>query len=211
MREFTDDKFHEPRLRKASTEKKETLKEEAPAKKIEETKPNKVSEPVTKSTSSTTKPKGEISVKSTPYVRSYTPVSDTKINRITTSEITANTYKQDVPKKSQQNAKESAIVLDKNAPKSKPKSESDQYINKRIIIESPDESVIPHLKTGTYLEVTKDEETGRIILLYDGKKAGFIPEADSVAIKTCLRLGRKIYAVVSDVGEKYEIEMWFGK
>ena len=211
VREFTDDEFHEPRLRKASTEKKETLKEEVTSKKIEETKPNKVSKPVTRSTSTTTKPKSETPVKNSYETHTYTPVSDTKISRITTSEIVANTYKQDFPKKAQQNIKESTIVIDENAPKSKPKSENDQYVNKRIFIESPNESIIPHLETGTYLEVSKDEESGRIILLCEGKKAGLIPDADSVAIKTCLRLGRKMYAVVTDVGEKIEIEMWFGK
>ena len=53
-----------------------------------------------------------------------------------------------------------------------------------------------------------------IMLLYNGNKVGYIAKKEHLAHVTYLRLGRKIYAVITNVIDdtyptRYEFETWF--
>lgn len=110
---------------------------------------------------------------------------------------------------------------DENAPKSKPKHEKDQYIKKRMIIAGSsycDKAVLDKLVIGSYLELisepTNPYDKDAIMLMHNGEKIGYIAKQDKFAFVTCLRLGRKIYGVITDIDAKsyptrYEYETWF--
>lgn len=100
-------------------------------------------------------------------------------------------------------------VVDKNAPKTAPKNESDSFIRKSMVIESICDS---SLSVGKPVIFSLDDD-GRIGLLYEEKTVGFLPEDSKTAIETCLNLGMKIYGIVSavlvdDGVVKYELEAW---
>lgn len=110
---------------------------------------------------------------------------------------------------------------DENTPKSKPKHEEDQYIRKRMIIAGSsycDKAVLDKLVIGSYLELisepTNPYDKDAIMLMHNGEKIGYIAKQDKLAFVTCLRLGRKMYGVITDIQSetyptKYEYETWF--
>ena len=113
------------------------------------------------------------------------------------------------------------VEPDENTPKSKPKHEGDQYIRKRMIIAGSsycDPSALDKLAVGTYLEVVPESDNpydkNAVMLLFEGQKVGYIPKQETLPFVTALKLGRKIYAVITGVQTdpypaKYEIETWF--
>ena len=110
---------------------------------------------------------------------------------------------------------------DENTPKSAPKNEKDQYIRKRMIIAGSsycEKDVLACLKIGSYLAVAaepdKPHDKDAVKLLYDGVKVGYIPKKDNLPFVTCLKLGRKVYGVITNIIDdefptKYEFETWF--
>ena len=113
------------------------------------------------------------------------------------------------------------VEPDENTPKSKPKHEKDQYIRKRMMIAGSsycEKSVLDKLTIGTYIELlpepTNAYDKNAIMLMYDGNKIGYIAKEDNMMFGICLRIGRKVYGVITDiktesVPTKYEYETWF--
>lgn len=109
---------------------------------------------------------------------------------------------------------------DENTPKSAPKSERDQYIRKRMIIAGSsycDKEILARLEIGSYLDVVAEPDNpydkDAVKLLYDGKKIGYISKKDKLPFVACLKLGRKVYGVITNVLDdefptKYEFETW---
>ena len=110
---------------------------------------------------------------------------------------------------------------DENTPKSKPKHEKDQYIRKRMIIAGSshcDKDVLETLSIGTCFDVALETDNPHdkeaVKLTYNGQKIGYISKADKPAFVTCLKLGRKVYGVITDINTEtfptqYEFETWF--
>lgn len=113
------------------------------------------------------------------------------------------------------------IEPDEDTPKSTPKHKNDQYIRKRMIIAGSsycDKRILDQLKVGSYMEVVAEpsnpHDRDAIMLLYNGNKVGYIAKKEHLAHVTYLRLGRKIYAVITNVIDdtyptRYEFETWF--
>ncbi len=110
---------------------------------------------------------------------------------------------------------------DEDAPKSVPRNEKDRYIRKRLVIEWDaccDPAILSRPEIGSYLEVVAESDHPHtqyaVKLLFDGVKVGCIPKEDQAPFLTCLKLGRKVYGVITDtfdgeLSKKYELEMWF--
>lgn len=110
---------------------------------------------------------------------------------------------------------------DESTPKSTPQNEKDQYIRKRMIIAGStycDKKVLSHLEIGSYIKVAAEPDNpydkDAVMLLYDGEKIGYISKKDKLPFITCLKLGRKVYGVITDIinddfPTKYEFETWF--
>ena len=112
---------------------------------------------------------------------------------------------------------------DENTPKSTPKNEKDQYIRKRLIIAGAsycDQDVLDKLTVGSYLDLVAEPDNpydkGAVMLTHEGEKVGYVAKADRAPYAACLRLGRPVYGVVTDIvyeanTMKYEFETWFGQ
>lgn len=110
---------------------------------------------------------------------------------------------------------------DENTPKSKPKHENDRYISKRMIIAGSsycDRAVLDQLTVGTYIDLvaepTNPHDKNAIMLTLNGEKIGYVPKSDCTAYISCLKLGRKVYGVITEITTepfpvKYEFETWF--
>ena len=117
--------------------------------------------------------------------------------------------------------KETSVELNENIPKSTPKNERDQYIRKRMIIAGSsycDKDVLNTLAIGTCFDVALEPDNPHdkeaVKLTYNGQKIGYIPKADKPAFVTCLKLGRKVYGVITNINTEvfptqYEFETWF--
>jgi len=101
-------------------------------------------------------------------------------------------------------------------PRSTPKSPKDQYIRKRITLPLAGE-MLPRLSVGAYLALVRESEASQgkdiVKLMLDGICVGHIPEKDALPYLACLRLERKVYAVITAISDTptltYEIETWF--
>ena len=117
--------------------------------------------------------------------------------------------------------KEIPVELNENIPKSTPKNEKDQYIRKRMIIAGSsycEKEALDTLTIGTCFDVALEPDNPHdkeaVKLTYNGQKIGYISKADKPAFVTCLRLGRKVYGVITDINTEvfptqYEFETWF--
>lgn len=119
-------------------------------------------------------------------------------------------------------AKAPEIVADANddAPRSIPRCEKDKYIRKRLVVplsNNGDSDLAENINVGSYLEIegalddTLDEAPIKIV--FNGKTVGGIEKSEGLAIFTCLKLGRKLYAAVVGIDTnggdvKIEIEIW---
>lgn len=111
-------------------------------------------------------------------------------------------------------------IIDKNAPKSKPKREGDQYIRKRMNIAGlyyGDASAVDKLKVGDYLEFVAEpnnpHDRNAVAIYSDGAKIGYVARTDASPIATALRLGRGLYGVATHIAERegkkiVEYEAW---
>mgnify|MGYP003297165482 CR=1 FL=1 len=112
-------------------------------------------------------------------------------------------------------------ALDENTPKSVPKNPNDQYIRKRMIVAGSsycESEAFEGLEVGSYFDLEAEpdnpHDSDAIKLVFNGHKIGYIAKSDRLAFVTCLKLGRKIYGVVTEINDgsfptKYEFETWF--
>ncbi len=112
-------------------------------------------------------------------------------------------------------------VFDENTPKSVPKGDKDQYIRKRMVIAGSyycKHETISKLKIGTYFDLIAEpsnpHDKNAVALLYEGEKIGYIPQKDNAPFVISLKLGRKLYGVITDIIYEdkktlYEFETWY--
>jgi len=103
----------------------------------------------------------------------------------------------------------------KDSSKSIPKNKADTYIQKRMLLEDVFNH-IEKLSKGIYLDIEHDASANRIKLMYNGDTIGFLSKEDSFPVILCLRIGRKLYGVITDVksddkNTKIEVELWFSE
>lgn len=108
-----------------------------------------------------------------------------------------------------------------NEPRSSPKNHADRYIHKRMIIAGSDycdSEVLNSLTVGSCFDLALEPDNpydkDAVMLIFSGRKIGYVARADRLAFTTQLRLGRKIYGVITDIDTtsnppKYEFESWF--
>lgn len=118
-------------------------------------------------------------------------------------------------------APEVPSIPDERVPRSVPKHEGDRYVRKRMIIcgSSYCDAASPlRLTVGTYFDLAQEPDNpydrDAVVLTLNGEKIGYIAKAERLAFATSLRLGRKMYGVITDVKTdehptKYEFEVWF--
>ncbi len=101
-------------------------------------------------------------------------------------------------------------------PKSTPKHEKDQYIRKRMMIcDITPEAESLHV--GDYLDIVSaptPEDKGAIALRASSGIVGYLSRTDCAPYVACLKLGRRVYAVVSEITHNdgqnvYDIETWY--
>ena len=100
---------------------------------------------------------------------------------------------------------------DENAPKSTPLSEKDIYYRKRLTIQIAEDKkeIMAEIKVGTVLDFALDESKKFVYILHNGTSIGQVPPADTLPIATSLKLGRMMYAIVTEIkGNEIECEGW---
>ena len=114
-------------------------------------------------------------------------------------------------------------VKDENAPKSKPRNENDQYIRKRMIIAGShycSSDALSKLSVGAHLELVSEPsneyDSNAIMLIHENEKIGYVAKSDLPPFTACMRLGRAVYGIITDIITKdgitkYEYEAWFVK
>ena len=135
--------------------------------------------------------------------------------------ISFTTYETTKPKAVSSESIQANTEPDESTPKSTPKNETDQYIRKRMIIAGSsycDKEALSRLEIGTYLEVVAEPENpydkDAVKLLHNGEKVGYISKKDKLPFITCIKLGCKVYGVITNVIDddfptKYEFETWY--
>ena len=180
----------------------------------------RASAPISSSATST-KPRVTATASKTKFTY-QAPIKTVTDEKPKISNPTVPTVEHNVPAKPiTEQPKKVVVEPDENTPKSKPKYEKDQYIRKRMIIAGSsycEKSVLDKLTIGTYIELlpepTNAYDKNAIMLIYDGNKVGYIAKEDNMMFGTCLRIGRKVYGVITDIKTesattKYEYETWF--
>ena len=114
-------------------------------------------------------------------------------------------------------------ICDTNLPKSKPKNEADQYIKKRLIIAGSyycEKDAIEKLQIGVYFDLIREPQNpydaDAIMLVLDNQKIGYVAKEDLPPFIVALKLGRRIYGVITDIiaidgTVRYEFETWFDR
>lgn len=100
---------------------------------------------------------------------------------------------------------------DENAPKSTPLSEKDTYYRKRLAIQIAEDKkeIMAEIKVGTVLDFALDESKKFVYVLHKGTMIGQGLPADTLPIATALKLGRMMYAIVTEIkGNEIECEGW---
>lgn len=100
---------------------------------------------------------------------------------------------------------------DENAPKSTPLSEGDTYYRKRLVIqiEEDKKEIMAEINVDTVLNFALDESKKSVCVLHNENMVGLVPAVDTLPIATALKLGRTMYAIVTEIREKeIEVEGW---
>lgn len=100
---------------------------------------------------------------------------------------------------------------DENAHKSTPLSEKDTHYRKRLTIQIAEDKkeIMAEIKVGTVLDFSLDESKKFVYVLHKGTMIGQVPPADTLPIATALKLGRTMYAIVTEIREnEMEVEGW---
>lgn len=84
-----------------------------------------------------------------------------------------------------------------------------------------DEAEAPcHPTVGAYVDLAVDsvdpQRNDAVVLLFEGRKVGYVPKKDALPLLASLRLRREMYGVITaivdrEVLPRYEIEIWFSK
>ena len=113
-----------------------------------------------------------------------------------------------------------ATATDEINPKSTPKHEPDRYIRKRLTIAGSsycDPSVLEKLTVGACFDLVAEPDNphdrNAVMLLWNGRKIGYVPKADNLAFVASLRLKRRLYGVITEINTdtsptQYEFEVW---
>ncbi len=81
-----------------------------------------------------------------------------------------------------------------------------------------DKAVLDRLFIGAYLDLVPEPDNAydkdAIKLVFETEKIGYVAKADKAAYVTCLKLGKKVYGVITDIKSdvfpaRYEYETWF--
>ena len=100
---------------------------------------------------------------------------------------------------------------DENAPKSTPLSEKDTYYRKRLAIQIAEykKEIMAEIKVVTVLNFVLDESKKFVCVLHNGNSIGQVTLADTLPIATALKLGRTMYAIVTEIkGNEIGCEGW---
>ena len=100
---------------------------------------------------------------------------------------------------------------DENAPKYTPLSEKDTYYRKRLIIQIAEDKkeILAKIEIGTVLDFALDESKKSVYVLHNESMIGQVSPADTLPITTALKLGRTMYAIVTEIREnEMEVEGW---
>lgn len=100
---------------------------------------------------------------------------------------------------------------DENAPKSTPLSEKDTYYRKRLTVQITEDKkeIMAEIKVGTVLDLAFDASKKSVCVLHNGNTIGLVPPADTLPIATALKLGRSMYAIITEIkGNEIECEGW---
>lgn len=118
---------------------------------------------------------------------------------------------------------ETTPTVDENTPKSIPINKNDQYIRKRMIIAGSyycSNEALSKLSIGAHLQLVAEPsnkyDPNAIMLIYENEKIGYVAKADLPPFTACMRLGREVYGIITDIITKdgitkYEYEAWFVK
>ena len=116
--------------------------------------------------------------------------------------------------------KASLNVCDESTPKSTPKNINDRYMRKRMLIDTSDSCssfALDSLTVGAMLDFAEDGNNPidkyAISIISGGERLGRVARSDALPLLTCLKLGQKIYGVLTDKTSdenhaKYEFEVW---
>lgn len=81
-----------------------------------------------------------------------------------------------------------------------------------------DKTVLDSLAVSSYIDLETEPDNPHdkdaVKLLYNGEKIGYISKQDRLPFAASLKLGRRIYGVITEIFEKngdlkYEYEVWF--
>ena len=100
---------------------------------------------------------------------------------------------------------------DENTPKSTPLSENDTRYRKRLTIQIAEDKkeIMAEIKLGTVLDFALDESKKFVYVLHNGNSIGLVPTAHTLPIATALKLGRTMYAIVTEIRDnELECEGW---
>ena len=112
----------------------------------------------------------------------------------------------------QENVRVEALKKDEksreNSPKSTPKNPGDTWIRKRMIAEIWREEMAEKIEVGDTFDLTLAENNS-VVLLRDNSPVATVCKSDTFPLATALKLGRKLYAVVTEIKEnEIEFEGW---
>lgn len=164
------------------------------------------------------KKKEEIKQKKTEVKKTVTPSAKSSFNNSAIQRKT--TERKSVEKKEENkdilatNVHVKALKTEKkdeNAPKSTPLYEKDTHYRKRLLIQIAEDKKerMAEIKIGTVLDFVLDESKKFVYVLHNGNSIGQVPPVDTLSIATALKLGRMMYAIVTEIkGNEIECEGW---
>ena len=85
------------------------------------------------------------------------------------------------------------------------------YYRKRLLIQIAEDKkeIMAEIKVGTVLDFALDEGKKFVYILHNGTSIGQVTPADTLPIATSLKLGRMMYAIVTEIkGNEIECEGW---
>ena len=97
---------------------------------------------------------------------------------------------------------------DENSPKTSPKNTNDTWIRKRMIAEMMRGEMVEKINIGDTFDLALADDKS-VVLTRQNSPVATVRKADTLALATALKLGRKLYAVVVDVkSNEIEFEGW---
>lgn len=95
-----------------------------------------------------------------------------------------------------------------NSPKSTPKNPGDTWIRKRMIAEIEREKMAEKIEIGDTFDLTLAPNNS-VVLIRQTSRVATVCKSDTLPLATALKLGRKLYAIVTEIKEnEIEFEGW---